>query len=192
MKSIILMGIKHCGKSTQGKLLSQKLDVPFYDTDSVIQEMTGKTPREIYTEGGETAFKKAEVEACLEVASRLKESNAVIATGGGICNNPEALSVLHKLGTFVFLQSSEKVAADRICREARTDENGKLTNLPAYIAKDNPSTLAKVRELFHEFYEERVRLYAGIADISVRMDGPSGPCPKQVNTNRILASVKNL
>lgn len=185
------MGIKHCGKSTQGKLLSQKLNLPFFDTDSVIQEMTGKTPREIYTTDGEEGFKKAETDACKEITLRIKDGASVIATGGGICNNAEALSVLHKLGTFVFLQSSEKVAADRICREARTDENGKLTNLPAYIAKDNPSSMAKVRELFHEFYEERVRLYAGIADISVRMDGAAGPCPKQVNTNRILSALKN-
>ena len=50
MKTIVLMGIKHCGKSTQGKIISQKLGLPFYDTDDVITLLTGKTPREIYTE----------------------------------------------------------------------------------------------------------------------------------------------
>ena len=39
-KSIILVGIKHCGKSTQGKALSKKLSFDFYDTDSVIEELT--------------------------------------------------------------------------------------------------------------------------------------------------------
>ena len=47
--SIVLMGIKHCGKSTQGRIISKKLSVPFFDTDDVILEMTGKTPRQIYT-----------------------------------------------------------------------------------------------------------------------------------------------
>ena len=31
--SIVLMGCKHCGKSTQGKLLAEKLGVSFFDTD---------------------------------------------------------------------------------------------------------------------------------------------------------------
>lgn len=189
MKSIILMGIKHCGKSTQGRLLAEKLSLPFYDTDSVISEMTGKSPRKIFTSGGESAFKLAETAACKEIEKKLEKENAVIATGGGICNNSEALALLHKLGTFVFLMSSEKVAADRICREAHTDENGKLTNLPAYIAKENPSNLQQVRAIFHDFYEERVRLYAGIADLSVKVDGTGGPCPKPVNTKRILSAL---
>mgnify|MGYP003541431241 FL=1 len=64
MKTIVLMGIKHCGKSTQGKIISQKLGLPFYDTDDVITLLTGKTPREIYTEKGAEGFMEAEKYAC--------------------------------------------------------------------------------------------------------------------------------
>ena len=39
MKSIILMGIKHCGKSTQGRLLGGMLSLPFMDTDDVIGDV---------------------------------------------------------------------------------------------------------------------------------------------------------
>ena len=60
----ILTGIKHCGKSTQGKILSENLNIPFYDTDDVIEEMTGLTARQIFSEKGEGAFKNAEAEAC--------------------------------------------------------------------------------------------------------------------------------
>ncbi|MBQ1794978.1 MAG: shikimate kinase, partial [Treponema sp.] len=49
-KTIALMGIKHCGKSTQGKILAKKMGSDFYDTDEVIAEQTGKSPRQIYTE----------------------------------------------------------------------------------------------------------------------------------------------
>ena len=62
--SIILMGIKHCGKSTQGRIISKKLSVPFFDTDDVVFEMTGKTPRQIYTELGNEGFQEAEEKAC--------------------------------------------------------------------------------------------------------------------------------
>ena len=84
MKSIVLMGIKHCGKSTQARMISEKLGCDSFDTDDVIAEMTGKTPREIYTESGEGEFKKAEVMACRKVCGDLSVSGkrAVIAAGG--------------------------------------------------------------------------------------------------------------
>ena len=67
MKSIVLMGIKHCGKSTQGKILAKKLELPFFDTDSLIEEMNGMTCRQIYSEKGEAAFKTAEYQACKKI-----------------------------------------------------------------------------------------------------------------------------
>ena len=193
MCCIVLMGIKHCGKSTQGRLLAEKLGVPFFDTDKIIEDETGMTAREIYATSGEEAFKKAEVQACSSVAEKIKVGDdnlssvtAVIATGGGICNNTNAIDVLRPLGKFVFLVAQEKTAADRIIREAKVSDDGKITNLPAYIAKKNPATMDDVRALFHEFYEERVSIYSKLADVCVRMDN----APKYVNMQRILAASK--
>ena len=69
----------------------------------------------------------------------------------------------------------------------RYDENGKISGLPAYIAKKNPHSLQEVRSIFHEFFEERVRMYKGIADFSVTMKNAT----KSVNTEQILAVLKN-
>ncbi len=195
MKNIVLMGIKHCGKSTQGKLLAQKLsefyrqEILFYDTDTVLEELSGKTAREVFTEQGEETFKALEALSCNQVMQRLllKKQNAVIATGGGICNNFDALNVLHKESVFVFLNTEEKTACERIIKESSTDEDGRLCNLPAYIAKKNPHTINDVRNIFHDFYEERCRLYSGIADVSVTMAGE----PKEVNTERLFLTLKS-
>ena len=188
-KTIALMGIKHCGKSTQGKILAKKMGAQFYDTDDVITEQTGKTPRQIYTESGEEGFKTAEKNACQFVAEKIMASQtaAVIATGGGICNNSCALLELKKVSTFVFLNSQEKIAAKRILSEVKIEEDGSLSNMPAYIAKKNPHSLQEVRSIFHEFFEERVRMYKGIADFSVTMKNAT----KSVNTEQILAVLKN-
>jgi len=111
MSSIILLGIKHCGKSTQGRLLSKHFNCDFYDTDDEITALTGKSPREIYTDQGKDAFLAAEKDACQKLVERLAaqdkkdQISSVIATGGGICNNPQALEVLHKSGKFVFLNA---------------------------------------------------------------------------------------
>jgi len=185
---IILLGIKHCGKSTQARLLSQKLSLPSYDTDDVITELTSKTPREIYTGQGQEAFKQAELQACRHLAQTIAASgtDAVIATGGGICANPSALEALHALGKFVFLHAPEEMAADRIVREIKEDENGEMANLPAYIAKKSPHSLLEVRAIFHEFYVERVKTYSKLADISVEMGRDS----KEENCLKILGSLK--
>ncbi len=187
MSSIILLGIKHCGKSSQAKLLSEALKLSSFDTDNVIAEMTGLSPREIYATQGEAAFKDAEVAACRHIVKVVSESgkDAVIATGGGICNNKEALDILRTIGTFVFLKTEEKIAADRIIREAVVKDDGTITNIPAYIAKKNPYTLDEVREFFHPFFVERVKVYSELADINIRM----GEDTKQVNTQKILKAL---
>ncbi len=142
MKTIVLMGIKHCGKSTQGRLISQKLGLPFFDTDDVIAEMTGKTPREIYTEKGQEGFIEAEKKACQQVKDRTGGTDScVIATGGGICNNPDAVEILRSFGTLVYLEVDEKIAASRVLREIKKEADGTLSNMPAYIAKKIPSPL---------------------------------------------------
>lgn len=202
-KLIVLMGIKHCGKSTQGRLIAEKLNVPFYDTDEVLEDVNGASARTIYLTKGEAAFKEAERDACAVIVNKnaeMKEAVAgtesgssgaggmqkhiggVVATGGGICNNAEALAVLRTNAVFVFLCADESLAAERIVRESVVAPDGTVSNLPAYIAKKNPHSIAEVRTFFHEFYVARVQLYAQLADVTVQMLN----APKQVNMQRII------
>lgn len=188
MSSIILLGIKHCGKSTQGKLLAKHFDCPFFDTDDEVTVLTGKNPRQIYTEQGKEAFLEAEKLACEKLADKLSSINkAVIATGGGICNNPAALEVLHKLGTFVFLNADEKTAANRIVWEIKYDSDGAMKNLPAYIANKNPKNVSEVRAIFHEFYTERQKIYEDLCDIEVKMEHSAS---KSENMERIVNALE--
>lgn len=188
--SIILMGIKHCGKSTQGRIISKKLSVPFFDTDDVIFEMTGKTPRQIYTELGNEGFQKAEEKACsflLEKINSSAEKNAVIATGGGICGNKKALDVLKKIGAFVFLKTPERIASFRVLREISVAQDGTLLNVPAFIAKKNPRSVADAKKIFHDFFIERECIYEQLADVVIDMSSSS----KEANAAKIIESVSS-
>lgn len=188
--SIILMGIKHCGKSTQGRIISKKLSVPFFDTDDVVFEMTGKTPRQIYTELGNEGFQKAEEKACsflLEKINTSAEKNAVIATGGGICGNKKALDVLKKIGTFVFLKTPERIASFRVLREISVAQDGTLLNVPAFIAKKNPRSVADAKKIFHDFFIERECIYEQLADVVIDMSSSS----KEANAAKIIESVSS-
>lgn len=188
--SIILMGIKHCGKSTQGRIISKKLSVPFFDTDDVVFEMTGKTPRQIYTELGNEGFQKAEEKACsflLEKINSSAEKNAVVATGGGICGNKKALDVLKKIGTFVFLKTPERIASFRVLREISVAQDGTLLNVPAFIAKKNPRSVADAKKIFHDFFIERECIYEQLADVVIDMSSSS----KEANAAKIIESVSS-
>lgn len=188
--SIVLMGIKHCGKSTQGRIISKKLSVPFFDTDDVVFEMTGKTPRQIYTELGNEGFQEAEEKACsflLEKINSSAEKNAVIATGGGICGNKKALDVLKKIGTFVFLKTPERIASFRVLREISVAQDGTLLNVPAFIAKKNPRSVADAKKIFHDFFIERECIYEQLADVVIDMSNSS----KEANAAKIIESVSS-
>ena len=183
-QSVILMGIKHSGKSSMGRLLSEKWKTAFFDTDAVLEEMKGKSCREIFNEEGEQAFKDSETAACKKIFSE-NEGNIVVATGGGICNNPDALKILEEHGKFVFLEVEEEVACLRITKKIAFDEEGNITDfsgVPAFIRKHNPKNMDDVKKSFHEFYVARTEIYRKLCKTSVRLDNSS----KEDNCRKIM------
>ena len=197
-RSIILCGIKHCGKSTQGKRIAAVLGLDFYDTDDLILEQCGMDARAIYKSQGKDAFMAAELKACEFLRDTLQAKgsqaqeaaaakSAVIATGGGICENEPAVAILKKLGTIVYLEVQEITAAGRIVREARFLPDGSIENLPAYIANKNPADKKEVRAIFHDFYEERTKKYRSLADITVQIQGS-----RSQNAKKILSALELL
>ncbi len=209
VRHIVLCGIKHCGKSTQAKLVASVIGAAVYDTDDLIYDQTGMDARAIYKSQGKEAFMQAELRACEHLRDILAEGSqaqdaaassdenslqdqksppakklAVIATGGGICQNEPAMQILKALGSIVYLEIEEKSAADRIIREARFLPNGRIENLPAYIAAKNPRDEKEARAIFHEFYLERTQKYKSLADVAVQMQGS-----RSENTKKILSAL---
>ena len=72
-----MMGV---GKSTIGKSLSKKLNMNFFDTDSMIENEEKMTIKNIFEKKGEEHFRKIEKKTILTV---LNNTSAVIALGGG-------------------------------------------------------------------------------------------------------------
>lgn len=188
--SIILIGIKHCGKSTQAKALAEHYKCKTYDTDDVIKELTGKTPREIYNSEGRDSFIGAEKTACQYLSAKIAKERIIVATGGGLAENEGAIRALSSNSIFVYLFIDEKTACDRIISEAKTDGD-KITDqssLPSYIAKKNPHTTDDVRNIFHTFYEERTSKYEMLCDIKIDQKNNS----IEKITNEIISKVDSL
>jgi len=169
----IIFGIKHSGKTTQGRLLSKKISFPFVDIDEIITKQTGFTPRQIYFDYGPEKFMGAEEKICSVLEKKCSGKKIVIATGGGICDNAPALMHLRDLGTFIFLEISEQTAFDRILEKITFNADGSIANLPAYIARKKPKTEDQVRAVFHDVFTERTARYRSFVDTIVPLDAVS-------------------
>ncbi|RNA68952.1 shikimate kinase [Alteribacter keqinensis] len=109
-KTIYLTGFMGAGKSTVGKLLAQKLGLGFIDLDEYIEEKSGKTIPEIFTDSGEACFRNLESEALREVSVK----TAVISTGGGVTEKEENRKLMKRTGTVFFLDAPFYVLYERI------------------------------------------------------------------------------
>ncbi|PHX61967.1 MAG: shikimate kinase [Flavobacteriales bacterium] len=78
---IILIGYMASGKTTIGRLISESLELPFYDLDTIIEQELKATINEIFEQKGELFFRKKEREV-LESFFK-KTDNYVLALGGG-------------------------------------------------------------------------------------------------------------
>tara|TARA_Y200000002_G_scaffold367610_1_gene359814 strand:+ start:417 stop:911 length:495 start_codon:yes stop_codon:yes gene_type:complete len=72
-----MMGV---GKSTIGKKLAKKLKLKFFDIDNLIEKKEKNSISHIFSEKGESYFRKIEKQITLDI---LKKRNSVIALGGG-------------------------------------------------------------------------------------------------------------
>lgn len=101
MENIVLVGMPGCGKSTNGKLLAEKLGKTFIDTDDEIQQLAGCPIPEIFCSQGEQGFRQLETKILSDIGKR---SGLVISTGGGCVTRPENLPLLRQNGTVIWLK----------------------------------------------------------------------------------------
>jgi shikimate kinase len=177
MRTIVLTGPKHCGKTSAGKALAALLTCDFFDLDGLIAQQTGKSPRELYRESPET-FQKAETCALKTLAlvepSNVPQSMKVIAAGGGIIDNPEAMALLEASGALTaYLSVSTDCAWERISRKKE---------LPPFLQTDNP------RETHRVLHERRGAAYRAAAQIVIEA---SGKTPEEI-ASEIREQIANM
>lgn len=162
MKNIVLIGMPGAGKSTVGVVLAKSLGFTFIDSDLEIQQKTGKLLQELISAHGVEGFWQIEsdVNAALEV------DQAVIATGGSVCYEPQAMEHLSKIGIVVYLKLSYEEIEDR------------LGDLSA-----RGVTMREGQSL-KDLYQERTPLYEKYAHVTVECD--------KLKIREIVADIVNL
>jgi len=105
MKKIVLVGYMGSGKSTIGKLLSEKTGIPFFDLDEIIEKNTQKTISELFLEIGEIKFRKLEHETLNYFLAT--QIDFILSLGGGTpCYANNHLQLQKDGVTSVYLKTS--------------------------------------------------------------------------------------
>ncbi|MGK2905943.1 MAG: 3-dehydroquinate synthase [Desulfuromonadales bacterium] len=112
--NIILTGFMGTGKTTIGRLVAEKLNYEFIDTDQLIEDQTGCTIAEFFRVQGEAAFRKLEAELAQELAHR---EGLVISTGGRMMLDPVNAAALNKKGRIFCLVATPEEILQRVARD---------------------------------------------------------------------------
>jgi shikimate kinase len=141
---VVLVGFMGAGKTAVGRVLARRLGYRFEDMDRRIEERTGRTIAEIFSEEGEDAFRRLEREEAVAL-SRLE--GRVVASGGGAFARPDTRELLQKGAITVWL---------------RCDFGRILSRIP----DDGSRPLARNRDIMQALLSEREPSYR-MADVAV-------------------------
>ena len=152
--SIIFVGLPGSGKTTIGRQLARRLDLPFVDSDHVIEHQLGCSIREFFAREGEDIFRDVEQQVLDDLS---RNHQGVIATGGGAVLREANRRHLHERGQVVYLRSTP----DDVFRRVRHDRARPLLQV------DDP--LARLKALF----DARDPLYREAAHFVIETGRPS-------------------
>lgn len=141
---IVLIGFKHVGKSSCGKLISEHFGLDFYDLDDLIEDRCGMSPRECFNEHGETEFRKIERE-CLE---SILEKDGLLAVGGG--------TPLH----------NEVLLSEHLCIHITADKD----QVFEWIKESGPTPLFSSRAAFDALWDKRLPVYERLSHFGFELN----------------------
>ena len=139
--SVILVGLMGVGKSSIGKRLAKRLDLPFIDADAEIATAAGCSIEDIFEIYGEAAFREGEQRVINRI---LNDGPLVLATGGGAFMDASTRSRIHESGVSVWLRASLEVLFRRLGR--------RVNERPMLKDRNLNDALSELIEIRHPVY----------------------------------------
>lgn len=139
-RPIVLVGLMGVGKSTVGRRLAHRLDLPFADADHEIETAADMTVAEIFERFGEAYFRDGERRV---IARLLDGEPKVIATGGGAFVQDQTRAEILAHGLAIWLDAEIDVLADRVQRR---------DTRPLLKGRDPHATLSELAKVRNPLY----------------------------------------
>lgn len=139
MGKIIVVGFAACYKTTVGKLLANRLNCPFVDTDEEIEKRCKASVQQIFETHGEAYFRERESQLLRDLTDGFSsESSVVVACGGGSVLLPE-FEAFAKGNVVICLTASASTVFSRLDGASRPLFDGlTVSELSACIKKRAP------------------------------------------------------
>ncbi|SMF20417.1 shikimate kinase AroL [Desulfovibrio gilichinskyi] len=154
MNNIFLVGPRACGKTTVGRIVANKLQLNFFDSDALIAQKAGCEISKFVKANGWDAFRDLEVDILKELS---ETERSVVSCGGGIVVRNENYKIL-KEGFTVYLKTDVETLVKRLSANPAHGQRPSLTG---------KSLTEEVREIL----ETREELYSGCATVIVSGEG---------------------
>jgi shikimate kinase len=143
-RSIVLVGMMGVGKSSIGRRLAARLNIPFVDADSEIEQVAGgMSIADFFARHGEAEFRRCEARV---IARLLDGGPQVLATGGGAVMNAETRAAIKAKGVSIWLAAEFDVLIRRI--------NKRKDDRPMLNTPDPAATLRELLELREPVYAQ--------------------------------------
>jgi shikimate kinase len=110
-KTVALVGMMGAGKTSLGRRLAARLEVPFRDADHEIEAAASLTVSEIFEKFGEPYFRDGERRV---IARLLGEPPHVLATGGGAYMDPATRTAMKQSAFTIWLKAPVEFLVSRV------------------------------------------------------------------------------
>jgi len=146
---VYIIGFMGIGKTTIAKLLSDKLKLPFCDTDQIIEQKEKRSIAEIFRKDGKLHFRVLETELLKQLHTK-----AIIACGGGLAIHNNNMKLINIKGISIYLKASANYLYNRLKNDKKNRPLiANITNeeLKLYIKKE-----LKNRSPFYELAQHTI------------------------------------
>ena len=142
---LFLVGFMATGKTTIGKRLSSKLNLPFFDSDKEIELSLGCSINEYFKTNGEKKFRAIEEKIIIEKIRSNKDNNFIMSLGGGAYLNNNIIELINFVGVSVWLNGNIDIVYNRL----KTSKNVRPLML-SFDTREKLEKLLKERMVFYQ------------------------------------------
>ena len=166
-QSIALVGLMGVGKTTIGRRLAKRLDMPFYDSDDEIEKASGRSIKGYFKDHGEAAFRAGE----RRVIKRLLDGTPIVlGTGGGAFIPEETRQILLAKSLTIWLKADFAVNMERVSR--------KVNKRPLLDVEDPEAAMRALADARYPIYAK--------ADLCVT----AGACTHARTVDKVISAIK--
>ena len=161
MNKYFLTGIPNSGKSTLGKLVAEKLGLPFYDTDDMaVKAIGGVRLFDIFSSRHTSRLYAEQINAIIELSKM--EGAAIVATGAEVALIPKCVDYMVEMGIIIYIKRDIELVREDLKKTA---------GQRIALKEENTGTIFDMHEIAADLYVKELSQYEEAADVTLENNG---------------------